>query len=107
MKRIIALSSFAAVLLCTAPVYAMQASADKIESIQKYSENAKVVFSPGEKFDISSDKASKENDISVFSGNVVVKFKQTTLRSDSVTMKKQADGTTLLEANSFTLEKKH
>ncbi|MFM0069283.1 LptA/OstA family protein [Paraburkholderia aspalathi] len=104
MKNLLTLSVASAALFFTVPVYSMEVSADAIRTIQEYSGNARIVFKPSEKFEISSDRTSKINGMTVFSGNVVATFQGTTLKTDSITVKKQADGTSLLEAKKFSLE---
>lgn len=104
MKNLLTLSVVSAALFFSFPVYSMEVSADAIHTIQEYNGNARIVFKPSEKFDISSDRISKMSGMTVFSGNVVVTFKRTTLKTDSITVKKQVDGTSLLEAKKFTLE---
>ena len=104
MKNLSALSVVCAALFFTVPVYSMEVSADTIQTIQEYKGNVRIVFKPAEEFKITSKKTSKVNDTTVFSGNVVITFKETTLKTDSVTVKKQADGSSLLEAKKFSLE---
>ncbi|UNK24800.1 LptA/OstA family protein [Yersinia intermedia] len=104
MKNLLTLSVVSAAIFFTVPVYSMEVSADAIQSIQEYNGNARIVFKPAEKFQITSEKTTKINGMTVFSGNVVVTFKGTTLKTDSITVKKQADGTSLLEAKKFSLE---
>jgi hypothetical protein len=104
MKNLLTLSVVSAALFFTVPVYSMDVSSDTIQTIQEYNGNARIVFKPSEKFEISSDKTSIVNGMTVFSGNVVVTFQGTTLKTDSITVKKQADGTSLLEAKKFSME---
>lgn len=75
MKNILTLSVVSAALFFTVPVYSMEVSADTIQTIQEYSGNARIVFKQSERFDISSDRTSKINGMTVFSGNVVVAFR--------------------------------
>ncbi len=104
MKKLLTLSVVSAALFFTVPVYSMEVSADSIHTIQEYNGNARIVFKPSEKFEISSDRTSKISGMTVFSRNVVVTFRGTTLKTDSIAVKKQADGTSLLEAKKFSLE---
>lgn len=104
MKKLLALSVVSTALFFTVPVYSMEVSADAIQTIQEYNGNARIVFKPAEKFEITSEKTTKINGMTAFSGNVVVTFKGTILKTDSIIVKKQADGTSLLEAKKFSLE---
>jgi hypothetical protein len=103
MKKLISLSVVAAFFLSTVTAYAMEVSADSIQTTQEYSGNAKIVFKSSEKFGISSDEILKINGGAVFSGNVIVSFQGSTLKTDSATVRKQENGTTLLEAKKFSL----
>lgn len=105
MKNLFTLSAAVGALFFTVPVYAMEVSADTSKTVQEYSGNARIMFKPDEKFDIAADKTSKLNDITAFSGNVIVTFKGGTLKTDAITVKKQADGAALLEAKKFSLER--
>lgn len=87
------------------PANAMEISADKVRTIQQYNGNSHVVFKPDEKFSVSGDNASQENGVTVFSGNVNIKCGGTTLSTDVVALKQQADGSSLLESPGFILEK--
>lgn len=87
------------------PVYSMEISADRIKTNQEYSGRARVIFNSNENVDVSSDKTSKIDDTLSFSGNVVVVFREATLKANAITIRKQSDGTSLLEAEKFTLEK--
>lgn len=104
MKNLLTLSVVSAALFFTVPVYSIEVSADAIQTMQEYNGNARIVFKPSEKFGISSDRTTKINGMTVFSGNVALTFQGTTLKTDSITVKKQADGTSLLEAKKFSLE---
>lgn len=104
MKRLFTFSVVYGVLFFAIPVYSMEVSADKIRTIQEYSGNAIIEFKLGEKFDIDSDRTLKNNGITIFSGNVVVISRGTTLKTDSLTFKKLADGAVRLEAKQFSLE---
>lgn len=104
MKKLLTFSVVSGALIFTVPVYSMEVSADAIKTIQEYRGNARVVFKADEKFDIASEITSKTNGVTVFSGDVVVTFRGGALKTDSVTVKKQADGTELLEAEKFLLE---
>lgn len=87
------------------PANSMEISADKVRTIQQYNGSSRVVFKTDEKFSISGDNASQENGVTVFSGNVNIKCGGTTLSTDVVTLKQQADGSSLLESPGFILEK--
>lgn len=104
MKSLFIFSVVYGVLFSAVPVYSMEVSADKIRTIQEYSGNAIIEFKLGEKFNITSNRTSTNNGITIFSGNVVVMSKGTTLKTDSVTFKKLADGAVRLEAKKFSLE---
>lgn len=96
MKNFLTLCVVSTALSFTVPVYSMEISADSIHTIQEYNGNARIVFKPSEKFEISSDRTSKINDMTVFSGDVVVTFQSTILKTDTITVKKSVDGTSLL-----------
>ncbi|SNY73303.1 LptA/OstA family protein [Enterobacter sp. CC120223-11] len=104
MKNLLTLSVVSAALFFAVPAYSMEVSADATQTLQEYNGNARIVFKPGEKFEISADKTSKNNGATVFSGNVVVTYEGTTLETDSMTLRKQADGAVLLEAKKFLMK---
>lgn len=105
MKYLFTGSTIAGALLFTFPVYSMTLSADTIKTIYEYSENSRITFEPGEKFDITSKNISEINGATVFSGDVVVTFREAVIKTDAVTAIKKPDGTTMLETNSLYLEK--
>ncbi|EFE93374.1 hypothetical protein [Serratia odorifera] len=103
MKKTLTISVVSATLFFIVPAHAMEVSADTNRPVQEYDGHARIMFKPGEKFTVSSERISKEKDATLFTGNVVVAFEQTTLKMDSVSERKQSDGSSLLEATRFLL----
>ncbi len=84
MKNLFTLSVIAWVLFFNYTVYSMELTADVIKPLQEYSGNARIVFKPCEKFEIASDRILKLNGLTVFSGNVVVTFQETAIKTDTM-----------------------
>ncbi len=104
MKKAFVSTVFCAALSFAVPANAVEISADTIQTIQQYNGNAKVVFEPGELFEITADKISNSGETSRYSGHVVVSFGGTTLQASTVTVEKQKDGKSLLTAQTFSLQ---
>ncbi len=104
MKNLLTLTAISASVFFTAPAHSAEVSADKIKAIQLYTGNAKIIFDPSEKFEIHAEKNSAINNISFFSGSVAVTFRDSKVRADAVSLKVEPDGSSILEAENFTLE---
>lgn len=90
MKNLFTLSAIVVALFLTNLVYSMEMTADVIKPLQEYSGKARIVFKPCEKFEITSNRILALNGLTVFSGNVVVKFQESTIKTDTMTVEKKS-----------------
>jgi len=101
MRKVICLSVITVAFGVTMPVQGVEVSANVSQTVQMYSGNGKIIFPPDEKFKISSEHSSEASGVRIYSGNVVINFKGGRIESDTITLKKQKEGMSLLEAKKF------
>lgn len=103
MKYVLAAFVISTSFLLTTPAYSMDISSGKVQELKEYSDNVRVIFNTNDKFDIQSDHVIKNDSVTVFSGNVVINSQGGAMKSDVVTVKKQPEGSSLLEASKIIL----
>ena len=104
MKNTLIASTLTFTALFTSfPALAMEITADNTRAIQEYRGNVQFIFNADESFSISSENSSHTDNTSVYSGNVIVIFKEISIEADTIILKTRKDGASLLKSEHVSL----